>query len=112
MLKYFLLSLVLLSIVIACLVFLNTVPRHHPGFFDLSNPFAEPWSPDPRTQYGWPVEWRRDFDEPSPSNEEGRFDGVGMVFDCIVWLGLVSLAMTPLATAGLIRLIRRNRRKP
>lgn len=68
---------------------LNLAPRPHPGFQDLRNPLAEPWSPDPRTERGWPFTAHRRFERPSAVNARGVWDGLGLALDA----GLVLIAL-------------------
>jgi hypothetical protein len=68
-------------------LWMNLCPVQVPaGPGDLRNPFAEPWFPNARTQWGWPADaWRR-FDVPSEVNSEARFDALGFAVDAAIWL--------------------------
>jgi hypothetical protein len=87
-------------------VAMNLRPHHHTGFVDLGNPLAEAWSPEPRTEYGWPVTAYRSFDTPSIVNAEGRFDTFGFAVD-----GAISLACIAGAVAVGLAALRREESK-
>ena len=75
---------------------LNRLPSRHPGFFDWNSPFADAWSPDPRTEYGWPATCWRQFDQPSEFNAPGRFSSFEFIFNVLTWTLLGTLVVIPL----------------
>jgi hypothetical protein len=89
---------------------LNHQVYFHPGFEDLSNPFADRWSPDPRQEWGWPLPMWREFVEPSVINANARFDYMALTLNFSVWCALSVTAFTPAAVIYvLVNRVRRPR---
>lgn len=82
-------------VVVGFIVWKNLQPYHHPGFWDMNNPFAEPWSPDPRTRFGWPVELVYCFDFPSRRNGGILVDHFGLLINLVLWAGLLAISCVP-----------------
>jgi hypothetical protein len=99
----FLLTVILGLAAAGAIVYLNLQPRHYAGDYDYKNPWAEIWSGDPRIEYGWPVEWIRVFDEPSPLNASGRFTESGLILDGMIWVWFGMVCCLPMVVAFFIR---------
>jgi len=93
-------SVVLALVASGSTVAMNVQGYHHPGFFDEGSPFADPWSPDPRTEYGWPLTFLRHFDEPSEINAAGKVDVFSLGIDIVFWCGMLAACFLPAIVVG------------
>lgn len=106
MIRTFLISIGLLFAVIAFISLKSTEGYHHPGFLDFGSPFADVWGPDPRMEYGWPLTFYREFDEPSQYNASGRLDLFGFGVDVFCWVVIATPCFLPVFIQWILK--RRN----
>jgi hypothetical protein len=90
----------------ALVVWLNVQPSQNPGLSGRhDSPFDEYWMSLPRTEYGWPLSFVRDFGtaDPFPSLD-ARFDVMVFALDLVFWCGVFSLIVGGLEGIGRISL--------